>query len=151
MEFISFDVLTVAQVFMEIKHEKPPNYDKIIAAMPEVANLPHALFTYGNTIFYPLGDPLPQYKIAHEQVHAAQQLDVGVDWWWDMYLADSLFRFNEELAAYRIDYKAFCMEYKDKNERLRYLMNCAEGLMIADPTRNHADVMKLIRYEKARS
>lgn len=133
---------------MNIKHERPPNYEKIVAAIPAVAAMEHVLFTYGDTIYYPAGATLPPYKIAHEEVHMKQQLEVGIEWWWDMFLADREFRFNEELEAYRVDYKVFCKHYKNKNERFRYLNSLTDDL--AGPgygnLKGHAEVMRLIRH-----
>lgn len=99
----------------------PPNYDKILAAFPTVKDQPYALFAYGDAIYNPSGKYIPPEKIAHEQVHMLQQLEVGIDWWWNTYCYDKDFRLQEELPAHRIDYKVFCEHNLDRNERTRYL------------------------------
>lgn len=114
---------------MQIINEKPPNYDKIVAAFPAVADMPYVLFAYGSKIYNPSGKDIPSYKMAHEQVHGAQQLEVNdPEWWWDMYIQMKGFRLQEETPAYRIDYAAFCEEYHDRNERAKYLEVLASEL-----------------------
>lgn len=113
---------------MKIFHTTPPNYPQLCAAFPALINNPYAIFAYGDTIFYPVGDQLPPYKIAHEEVHGAQQHSVGVEYWWDMYIYDKEFRLDEEIPAHHADYIAFCKEFKDKNEQHRYLAHLANQL-----------------------
>lgn len=99
----------------------PPNYEKILAAFPAVKDQPHVIFTYGNAIYNPSGKYIPPEKIAHEQVHMVQQLEVGQDWWWETYCNDKAFRLQEEIPANRIDYKVFCENNRDRNQRADYL------------------------------
>lgn len=99
----------------------PPNYEKILAAFPVIKDEPYVVFAYGDIIYNPSGKVLPLEKIAHEQVHMLQQLEVGIDWWWDTYCNDNVFRLQEELPAHRIDYKVFCEHNSDRNEQARYL------------------------------
>lgn len=117
---------------MNIKNERPPNYDKIVAAIPSVVKYPNAFFCYGDTIYNPSGAFITREKIAHEEYHSREQLAVGVDWWWERYLEDKDFRFNEELPAYIIEYRLFCVHYKDKNQQNKYL-NWVAGDLAAEP------------------
>lgn len=117
---------------MKVKNERPPNYDKIVAAIPSVVNYPKAFFCYGDTIYNPSGSFLTKEKIAHEEIHSAEQLAVGVDWWWDCYLADKSFRFAEEVIAYQKEYDLFCKNHKDKNLQSKYLLWVA-GDLAAEP------------------
>lgn len=110
---------------MEIEQSLPPNYARICSAFPAVAHERDAIFAYGTTIYNPGGRELPSYKIAHEEVHGAQQLEVGVEWWWERYLEDKDFRLQEEIPAHQADYKAFCKMYKDRNQRNDYLNHLA--------------------------
>ncbi len=114
---------------MKILAELPPNYEQIVAAIPGVADrMTEAIFTYYPNIYYPTGGKLPDYKIAHEMVHLNQQSRYGVDDWWYDYLLHDGFRLQQEIEAYRVDYKAFCKKYKDRNERARYLMDIVGDL-----------------------
>lgn len=102
-------------------HAYPPNYERIVAAFPAVKYEKYAIFAYGDAIYNPSGAYLPPEKLAHEHVHALQQLEVGIDWWWETYCIDRMFRLKEEIPAHRIDYKVFCENVSDRNERARYL------------------------------
>lgn len=60
--------------------------------------------------------------IAHEQVHLAQQNLIGVEKWWEQYLADPAFRLREEVAAYRAQVSFVRMNY-ERNRAVR-LIQC---------------------------
>lgn len=109
----------------------PPFYDRVIAAFPEVANQPNVIFTYGDIIYNPMSGNLPQYIIEHEKVHSYQQKAMGKDEWWDKYLVDAQFRFDQELEAYRKEYKYFCKTYRDMNQRDSFLR--FQALMLSSP------------------
>lgn len=106
---------------MKILNEYPPFYDKIITVFPEVAEMKYVLFTYGDTLYNPAGSDIPPYTIAHEEIHEWQQAEIGKDKWWERYLEDPVFRLDQDLPAFRAEYKAFCKIYKDKNERNSFL------------------------------
>lgn len=61
-------------------------------------------------------------------VHGEQQLEVGVEWWWERYMENKDFRLQEEIPAHHADYKSFCRHYKDKNQQADYLNYLAEQL-----------------------
>lgn len=117
---------------MKILPTKPPNYDKIVAAMPEAAEV-GVIFCYGDTIYNPSGGTIPPWIEAHEEIHSARQgLSVEeVEAWWDKYLADKQFRFDEELPAHKAEYTAFCGLVKDRERRDRMLRRIA--LRLASP------------------
>lgn len=138
---------------MKILHELPPNYAQLCAAFPAIVNEPNAIFAYGFYIYNPGGRPLPPYKMVHEMVHGQQQLEVGVEWWWDRYMEDKDFRLQEEIPAHHADYKSFCRHYKDRNQQNDYLNHLAEllsselygNLIVAN------EAKYVIRYGKKRS
>jgi len=103
---------------MIISNTFPPNYDKIIKAIPAVKKQPRIIFTYGDTIHVPLPTNLPTELIKHEELHRDRQAEIGVDEWWNKYLADPEFRFQEELASYRIQYHWAEMYRKDVREAI---------------------------------
>ncbi len=41
----------------------------------------------------------------HECIHLGRQKEMGVEVWWEKYLTDDKFRLNEELLAYRAQYR----------------------------------------------
>lgn len=110
---------------MQIKNEKPPILDKILAAGMH-PNLESTIFTYGDTIYNPSGRPIPDYLLAHEATHFKQQIDPAA--WWDQYLKDKEFRFDQEAEAYANQYKFMCKKVKDRNMRFRILYELAGAL-----------------------
>lgn len=105
----------------KIINEKPPFYDKVIAAFPEVSKMPYVVFSYGDELYNPAGTEIPEYMLVHEEVHQKQQAETDRDWWWDMYLSMKTFRLQEEVPAYAAEYSKFCEMYKDRNERSSFL------------------------------
>lgn len=55
---------------------------------------------YGDTVYSK--NPLTPDIEAHEECHLAQQEEIGAGEWWDRYLSDRDFRFEQELLAYRV-------------------------------------------------
>lgn len=86
---------------MQIVQSFPPNIDKIKAAF----NVPpNTVFTYSPHVYSPLSKDLPTHLVIHEQTHLTQQHD-DPEAWWDRYLQDADFRFDQELEAYRNQYR----------------------------------------------
>lgn len=113
---------------MKIVTAYPPNYDAIVAAFPEVKNQVFVLFTYGDTIYNPSGKEVPFYTLEHEAIHELQQMGMGPRVWWDRFLAEPDFRFEQELDAYRKEYQVFCRAHKDRNERSAFVRYLAQNL-----------------------
>jgi hypothetical protein len=89
---------------MKVLKAYPPN----IAQIQKVLNPPFAtVFTYGDTIYNPNVDAeLPPDLVAHERVHMFQQMKfLTPGEWWDKYLKDENFRFNQEVEAYKAQWK----------------------------------------------
>lgn len=112
----------------EIVVSQPPNYEKLLVEFPFIADQPYMLYSWGDKLYNPSGKEIPPEKIVHEMVHGAQQKEVGVEWWWDTYIADKAFRMQEEIPAYQADYKSFCRHHKDRNHRNDYLQFIAVQL-----------------------
>lgn len=90
---------------MRVVKAAPPNFQKIVATLPEAAG--HGvIFAYGDTIFNPSGVPLTHALVKHEEVHEQQQKahPGGVEGWWDDYLADPVFRLQQEVPAHIVEY-----------------------------------------------
>ena len=77
------------------------------------------IITYGDTVYCKFD--LPDYKIVHEEVHVVQQASVGPSFWWERYFADPSFRLQEELEAYRAEYKFIHKNVKDRNQKFKML------------------------------
>jgi len=110
---------------MEILIEQPPILDKILKAGMKPQKT--TIFAFKGKIFNPSGVDIPADILVHEEVHLKQQKGADDDWY-DRYLTDKEFRLNEEIAAFREQYKFFCEMERDRNLRTRYLDKIAKNL-----------------------
>jgi len=94
----------------------PPNYEEICSHIPAVRKTPTIVFTYGDTIYAPAGTDLSPDFLAHEETHVERQSNPAE--WWARYLVDVQFRLDEELAAYRAQYKYAVEHYSRANRRI---------------------------------
>jgi len=119
---------------MKIINEPPPQklLDAIRAAGMD-PDLSKTFFTYGDIIYNPGGVEIQPSVLEHEEVHCDQQKSYqgGVDGWWGRYLVDPLFRVQQEAEAYGMQYRFLCAHHKDRNRRVRILMELAA--MLAGP------------------
>lgn len=112
---------------MEIVYTYPPNYKQIARAF-KIKDHQNVIFTYGNQLFVPAGERIVIDKplMKHEETHARQQRDMGVKEWWSKFLEDPAFRFQQELEAYRNQYRA--MAGLPLADRLGYLDHISNDL-----------------------
>lgn len=84
------------------------------------------VFTHGDTIHtkYPISDDL----FVHESTHAKQQSLYGIIDWWDRYFIDDKFRLEQELEAYRAQYKFMASREKDRNALHKFLHRISTDL-----------------------
>jgi len=123
---------------MTIKNENPPMLKRIFGAgmNPDLGNV---IFTYGDTIYNPSGRDIPDYLIEHESVHTKQQGD-DPKGWWERYLNDPYFRFEQEVEGYARQFAFMCnhpnkrMRVTDRNKRHLILMDLGNSL--SGPTYN---------------
>lgn len=146
---------TPALVNMKIIHDVPPILDAIIAAGMH----PHSgtLFAYGDELYIPSGLTPPPEILAHEKIHQKQQMSYGSvesdgaiegrDAWWGRYLADPLFRIQQEAEAYAEQYRHYCKIVKDRNAHARYMFYVAGQLSgpMYGGIINHGAATKLIK------
>jgi len=102
----------------------PPNIDAIREVFPITDSV---IFAYWPDVYVPSGRPLTPALEAHEQVHLQQQ-DGDPEAWWEKYLADPQFRYEQELAAHRTEYRVACSITQDREQRLRYLREIGKRL-----------------------
>lgn len=117
---------------MKIEIALPPNFDKILAAFPGAANR-GVIFAYGDTIYSPSGVTIPPALIAHEEVHGQRQrlmyAQDAVSRWWEQYISDPEFRYDEELHAHAAELNVLKHIVKDRNERAKLAMHTAQRLL----------------------
>jgi hypothetical protein len=139
---------------------RPPNFEQIKAAFPD-AEKPGVMFAHDGCIYNPSGNVIPPALIAHEEVHLRRQKDLsphagsttqwsGPDLWWQRYLEDSEFRYNEELLAHVAEFNMQKIT-KDRNFGAALLMRTAMRLVAPmynyQPPRTLQEAMKDIRRE----
>jgi len=111
---------------MEIVQGLPPNYDQIVRSVGTPPK--SAVYTYGGTIYSPIGTDLPEDLIVHEQTHITQQARISAKMWWDAWTVSLSFRFADELEAYRAQYKFYALKNKDRNAQARFAVALASDL-----------------------
>lgn len=113
---------------MKIVKDFPPNIREITKVFKLDAFNP--VFTYGDTLYNPLGDPISQDLMIHEETHEKQQEAFGKDQWWAMYLENKNFRLTQEVEAYRNQYQ-FLKTVLNRKGRMGALVTLAENLSSA--------------------
>lgn len=114
---------------MKISLSKPPVYDECLREFPTIED-DRPVFSYGDTLYNPFNIAVPDHLTAHEERHAEQQGhdDSVAAIWWKRYLADPVFRTEQEVEAYGAQYRFICGRVKDKNARYRSLHIMAQKL-----------------------
>lgn len=113
---------------MQVVAGYPPNFAAIAQVLP-LAKRHGVIFTYGERVYTGDSEPVvsPALK-AHEAVHSQRQTEIGVEKWWERYLAEDAFRLEEELLAHRAEYRAFKGWTKDRNQVAQALHQIATRL-----------------------
>ncbi len=112
---------------MRVVHEPPPK--KIAKACLYKFGASYedgVCFTYGDAVH-------SQYLLrpdveAHERVHIEQQCSYGIIAWWDRYLCDDDFRLEQELEAYRAQWRFVQNSERDRNRQAIMLTQIAKDL-----------------------
>ena len=112
---------------MEIVKGYPPNIDQITKAFPQ-SRRPGIIFAYGDKIYVPSGNDLSEHLKVHEAVHGIRQQRLGVELWWNKYIEDRSFRFNEELLAHRAEYASMIKDTPNRKQRRLALKAVASRL-----------------------
>jgi hypothetical protein len=133
--------------------ERPPNFDRILAAFPD-ADKPGVLFAYGEHVYNPSDVQIPDALVVHEGVHQVRQLRITPERWWEMYITETEFRYNEELLAHVAEYRARANGFRDRNY-LAMLLSVTAIRLIAplynyQPPRSLAEAMRDLRRELER-
>jgi len=110
---------------MKVKHKFPPNIDKIRKVFPNLSN--GVVFTYGDKMYTPHVKIIPKHLVEHEKVHVTQQGNDPEEWW-DKYLKDEKFRLEQEIEAYRKQYRFFKDTCKIKSRVPGFLDKIAQDL-----------------------
>lgn len=117
------------EIKVEVKY--PPNIDAIDKVLPGTKRnaIPRSIyFCYGHTIYNPSGRPIPIHLMAHEATHVCQQVYDGRDKWWDKYLADTKFRYQQELEAHLVEFEKYVLDNPNRHSRRAYVKIAAQRL-----------------------
>lgn len=110
---------------LKISRLPPPNYEEI---KKHFKLSPHTVFTYGDTIHNPGGGPISDHLKHHESVHSVQQAEMGgPEVWWAKYLIDPEWRLQQEIEAYREQFK-MVSEAANRAGRRKWLSKIAGDL-----------------------
>lgn len=103
---------------MKIKNDKPDIYFRLKNIF-DIDWDKGIIITYGESVYckFPISEDLE----VHEGTHVKQQLDYGVEKWWDRYIEDVDFRFSQEKEAYLNQANWIKQNIKDRNERFKRL------------------------------
>jgi len=113
---------------LEIVVERPPVWEMVRAKFKIQDD--KTVFTYGDKLYNPADVPIDEFLYAHEQTHQKQHAayEGGPAAWWARYLEDREFRVEQEMEAYRVQYKAFAKQCKDRERCFRFRMQLANDL-----------------------
>jgi len=134
---------------MKIVVDYPPNFKAIEKRFGPLNK--SVIFTYGDKLYIPNEGNISLHLMVHEEVHSEQQ---GTDpaSWWKRYLKDDAFRLEQEVEAYRAQFKFYKQAMKDRNIQIRFLYKIASDL--ASPMYGsivtHREAMNLITEGRAR-
>lgn len=109
---------------MKIIEDFPPNILDIKSIFPITGK---EIFSWGDKIYNPSGVKISLELRAHEEVHSRQQGD-DVQSWWDQYLIDDEFRFEQELLAHQVEFAVYSRHQPNRNLRRIYLRETAKRL-----------------------
>jgi hypothetical protein len=129
--------------------DRPPNFEQVRAAFPMAEGF-GVIFAYDGIIYNPSGNYIPLALLAHEETHLIRQKDVGADYWWREYIAQSRFRYEEELLAHAAEFLVL-KTTKDRNAGAALLMRTAMRLVAPlynyQPPRTLQEALKDLRRE----
>lgn len=129
----------------QIIQDYPPNIDRIAEVFANAKNMQGVIFAYGEAIYNPSGEDLPQEILAHEMVHCIRQLEhpEGVDGWWQQYLTDPEFCYIEEMLAHKAEYASIIERHPSRLMRRKALKHVGKKL-------SSALYGKMVTFEKAK-
>lgn len=85
------------------------------------------VWTYGDTIYNPFDAPMDIPMEAHEATHMKQQGDHPEEWY-EQYLKDPVFRYDQELEAFRAQFQEAKNLSKDRELLSNYVRLLAQAL-----------------------
>lgn len=113
---------------MKIVFKFPPNTEKIKKVFPKAINQNNIVITYGDKIYNPYSATIDEALMTHESTHERQQKEFGgPEKWWDEFIRNPEFRLEQELEAYRAQYR-YAVENYTRQQRRELLRQMAKYL-----------------------
>lgn len=117
---------------IQIKQDLPPSkiYDRAKELFGDAVDFykKNTVFAYDGVIYSKdIPDPA---LFEHESVHIIRQNmhDNGPDGWWEEYFTNNQFRLDEEILAYKAQYKVAKRIIKDRERLFNYVNDIAGAL-----------------------
>lgn len=114
---------------MYLSNTKPPIWEEAQKAFNFEDDKP-IFFSFGNIIYNPNNAHLSADLLRHEETHMEQQMhspEVAMIWW-RRYIADPVFRMEQEGEAFGAQYAFICQSVKDPNYRYKNLVALAQAM-----------------------
>lgn len=130
--------------------DRPPCFDSVCAAFNMMPK--YAVFSYGDKVYSPDVENLPDHLIEHEKVHLRQQghSEEGAALWWGKFLRDPQFRIDQEIEAYARQYQYFCSKVTDREKVAKFVWSLAQSMSgpLYDNCISHYEAMQRIKNHK---
>lgn len=109
---------------INIRVENPPNIEDIkkVFTINDTT-----VFCYKDVLYNPNNCPLDIPIMEHETMHSRQQGDDPAGWW-KKYLEDPVFRLEQEVDAFSVQYIVQCKFIKNRDKRALNLQRLATTL-----------------------
>lgn len=113
---------------MKVIRAYPPIYTTLIEHFP-IKGKPGILYAWGDRIYNPSGISVPEWLIAHEEVHGVRQgIADSILAWWQRYIASPDFRLAEEVPAHQREWYVINGMKIPGDTKERYLASMAARL-----------------------
>lgn len=120
----------------KISHDLPPIWEELVKTFGPIVhkkwNDRVLVVVYGDTIHQSFKHTMPMDLKVHEMTHVRQHLAYpgGPAAWWKRYLEDITFRLDQEIEAYRNQYR-YSQDYMSRPDRRDLIKHMAGDLSSA--------------------
>ena len=114
---------------VDIVRQRPPNFNEIVLVFPRAVNK-GVIFAYDGKIYNPSNIVITPELMAHESIHCSRQgpdEESSIEWW-DRYLHEPDYRYNEELLAHRAEYLKALENAKNRKDKRSALKQTSQRL-----------------------
>lgn len=113
---------------IQVSHQIPAIYQRLHDTFGVNWNKGIAI-CYGDIVYCKID--LGPDVLVHEAVHADQQRKMGIEAWWEKYITDIKFRFEQEVEAYKAQVKWYRGSLYDRELRFKCIKHVVNDLSSA--------------------